>query len=189
MNSIANMVTAGGILVVIVLAKGMHASPVVIGAMFSIGSVGGILGSLFGARIQKRVSFGAIVIACFGVQTLLFPLQAVAPNPVALGCIAAGLFSVGPVYNVALFSYRLSIVPDHLLGRVTSSVRLVATGTMPLGSALAGLLLQAVGPRPTVLIFSACLLFVAVVSILNSQVRHAPQISEMAAEEATAATR
>ena len=49
------------------------------------------------------------------------------------------------MWNVATISLRQRIVPDALLGRVTSAYRLVAFAAMPVGAALGGLLARAYG--------------------------------------------
>jgi hypothetical protein len=53
-------------------------------------------------------------------------------------CIAvAGIAVV--MWNVVTVSLRQRIVPDHLLGRVNASYRLLAWGSQPLGALLGGL--------------------------------------------------
>jgi MFS family permease len=173
-----NFVFSGTFLLVIVLAKQQHAPAPMIGAIFSIAAVGGLLGAVAGGWIQKRLSFGRAIIAVAWTLALVFPLYAVAPNPVIVGAITAVSYFVNPIYNVVQFSYRLSLIPDALQGRVNSVFRLFAFGTQPLGAGLSGLLLQSLGPRPTALVFSACLLVLAVVTTLNAHVRCAPPIAE-----------
>jgi MFS family permease len=161
-------------LIIILLAKGQAAPPALIGVVFAIGGVGGLLGSLVAPRIQARFGFAQVIIATVWFGALLNPLLAIAPNPVALGLIAAGLALVGPIYNAVQFSYRLSLIPDELQGRVNSAVRMVAFGTIPLGEALAGVLIQAIGARSTVLAFAAVRFVLAVAVAVNPHVRHAP---------------
>ncbi|MBA2317594.1 MAG: hypothetical protein H0V93_07430 [Euzebyales bacterium] len=48
----------------------------------------------------------------------------------------------GVVWNVLNVSLRQRIVPDALLGRVSSSMRLLAWGAIPVGAALGGLLTE-----------------------------------------------
>jgi hypothetical protein len=62
---------------------------------------------------------------------------------------------MAPIYNVVQFSYRLSLIPDALQGRVNSTFRLLAFGFTPLGAAASGLLLeqQHIGSISTVLVF------------------------------------
>ncbi len=95
-----------------------------------------------------------------------------------MGVIAAISFTTGPVYNVVQFSYRLSIIPDELQGRVNSVFRLFAFGFQPLGWALTGVLIQVIQVIPTILVLFACLLMLAVLTTLNPHVRHARPQSE-----------
>jgi MFS family permease len=168
-----NFATAGSTLFIIVLARQQGASDLVIGTIFAIGGVGAIVGSLLGSPIQRRFRFGPVIIATVWLSALVYPLYVVAPNPIWLGVVSAVLFVVGPIYNVVQFSYRLSLIPDELQGRVNSVFRLLAFGFQPLGLALTGVLIQTIHVVPTVLLFSACMLLLAVSTTLNRHVRHA----------------
>jgi hypothetical protein len=55
----------------------------------------------------------------------------------------------GVVYNVAQVSYRQSICPPRLLGRMNAAVRWVVWGTIPLGAVLGGALGTLAGVRVT----------------------------------------
>jgi MFS family permease len=171
-----NLVFSGGFLAAIVLAQHLHASAFAIGAIFSLGAVGGFLGALVSIPVQRRLTFGQALVAVSWAAAAVFPLMAVAPNVIALGVVMGGLFFLNPVYNVVQFTYRAAIIPDELQGRVNSVFRLVAFGGQPIGTALAGLLLQKVGPQPTVLILAAVLIVLAVLTTLNRVVRHAPRL-------------
>lgn len=166
-------VNAGAGLILIVLARSLRAPPAAIGAVFSIGAVGGIIGALVGSQIQRRVGFGPVIIGVLWIAALLWPLYAVAPTPVILGIIAAGLYAVEPVYNVVQFSHILPLIPDALQGRVNSIFYLIAVSGAPIGLALTGVLLQSVGVTVTVFIFFGCRLCLALVATFNPQVRHA----------------
>ena len=56
-----------------------------------------------------------------------------------VGGLASGL------WNIATISLRQRIVPNRLLGRVTSAYRMVGLGAMPLGAFLGGVLARAYG--------------------------------------------
>lgn len=51
------------------------------------------------------------------------------------------------LWNVITVSFRQRVTPDHLLGRLNSTYRLVAWGTRPLGAAIGGALGQWLGVR------------------------------------------
>jgi predicted MFS family arabinose efflux permease len=178
--------TAGITLLVIIIAQRQHASPTVIGILFAIASVGGIVGSVLGPFIQKRFRFGVVIVSMVWVQALCLPLFLVAPNPYWLGVISGVLFVTGPIYNVVQFSYRLALIPDALQGRVNSVFRLLAFGFIPLGMGLTGWLLEVVDVGPTTLIFTACLVVLALAATINPHVRHAKPLAEVEAELAAA---
>lgn len=176
LTGVSNLVFAGSPLIVIVLAQHLHAPPATIGIIFAIEGIGGIIGSLVASPLQKRLSFGAVVIGVYWIQVVLWPLYALAPNPFMLGAIAAGLFFIGPIYNVVQFSYRIALIPDVLQGRVNSVFRLFAFGFNPLGFALTGILLQRVGTTPTLLIYELCLILLALLT-LNTSIRKAREVA------------
>lgn len=170
-----NLLGAGTVPILLVLVKQQHGSSFLYGTILTIGGIGGIVGSLLGAPIQKRFRFGPVIIWTLWISALLFPLYAIAPHPLLLGVISAGIFVTSPIYNVVQFSYRLSLIPDELQGRVNSVFRLMAFGFQPLGWALTGLLIQWIQVVPTILILSAWGLFLAILTSVNRHVIHAGQ--------------
>ena len=176
----SNFVFAGLALIVILLAQRQNASPAVIGIIFAIQGIGGVIGSLVARPLQKKLPFGAVIIGTFWLCTLLWPLYAVAPTPLAIGALSAVFFFLAPIYNVVQLSYRLSLIPDELQGRVNSVFRLLAFGFNPLGLTLTGILLQRLGPISTVFVIAGCLFVLALIS-LNSHIRKARPIHEVEA--------
>jgi len=176
-----NLVLAGTPLLMIVIAKRLGAGDAQIGVIFSLAGIGGIIGSLIGGRIQRRFRFGQVILATLVAECLLFPLYAVVPSYYLLAAIAGGSSLLGPVYNVVQFSYRLSIIPDELQGRVNSVFRLLAFGFIPLGAALSGLLIEQLGVARAVVVFEAILVLLAAATAANRHVRDAAPIGRAAA--------
>ena len=106
-------------------------------------------------------------------------LFAIAPNPFVLGLANTLSFIIVPVYTVVQYSYRIALIPDQLQGRVNSVFRLLAVGSQPLGLMITGVLLQAIGPIPTVLVLFVPQLVLCVAVTLNPHVRHARPITEI----------
>ena len=52
-----------------------------------------------------------VIVSIICAEAVLFPLYLVAPHFLWLGVIYAVIYTLGPVYNVVQFSYRLSIIP------------------------------------------------------------------------------
>ncbi len=171
-----NFVGAATTLIVIVLAQNLGATDTEIGLVFSLSAIGAIVGSVIGGLIQKRFRFGQIIITTVWISALLFPLLAFAPQFWVLGLVLGLSWVTGPVYNVVQFSYRVSLIPDALQGRVNSVFRLLAFGFQPLGAALAGVLIERYGVYVAVGFYSVWYLVFAVMTTLNSHVRNARQI-------------
>jgi len=177
-----NLVSAGLIPILVVLVKQQHGSSLIYGVILTIGGVGGIAGALLGTPIQKRFRFGTVIISTVWVGALLWPLYAIAPNPIILGVITALSFINGPVYNVVQFSYRLALIPDELQGRVNSVFRLLAFGFQPLGWIVTGVLIQLISVIPTILVLFVVYLVLAILTTFNPHVRHARPLSEVQAD-------
>ncbi len=173
-----NMVNAAVPLIVIVMAKQLGASDIEIGLIFSIGGIGGVVGSLIGGRVQKRFSFGQVIIFAICAQAALFPLYGVVPHFLLLGVVYALMYVTLPIYNVVQFSYRLALIPDALQGRVNSTFRLLAFGFTPVGAAISGILLERIGPIATVSAFTLWYMLLAACTALNLHVRQARSVEE-----------
>lgn len=168
-----NLAFSAAGLILIVLIQRHHGSPATIGLIFGGAAVGGVIGSIIGGQVQGRINVGLAVLGAVWLLALLWPLFAVAPNVFVLGLVAAALYVVSPILQVAHFSYRLSLIPPELQGRVNSVFRLLAFSGQPVGQALSGFLLQKFGPTSAVLVVSAFLLIVAVLVSASGRVRSA----------------
>jgi len=156
-------------LAVIVLARDdLHATPPTIGLIFSLAAVGELLGSLVAPWIGARVRTGHVVIGAVALWALAMPIEALAASPLVLIAGAALADMAIPIYNVAQVSYRLSMIPDALQGRVNSAYRLPSYGSELLGTAAGGLLIGLLGPRPVLWIIAAGLVLTTLAASLTS---------------------
>jgi hypothetical protein len=85
---------------------------------------------------------------------------------------------VGPVWNVVIGSYETALVPDALRSRVSSVGQFVTWGTIPLGSAVAGLLLQTIGAERSTLVLFVTMSMLAIVATASAAVREAEPIAD-----------
>lgn len=167
------LILPGSVLIVIVLAQQQHATPFIIGLIFAAGGIGAILGSLLAPLIHKWLSVGQSILSVRWTFVLLWTLYALAPFPIVLGAIDFGLGVADPVEDVAYFSYRLTLIPDVLKGRVISACRLFPGTTRPIGLVLTGILIQRFGVTTTVVVFWICLVLMTLIATLNSSIRKA----------------
>jgi len=142
--------------------------------------VGGVLGSVAAPWFQQRMSMKTIVIGANWVWALALPGIAITDNLVVLGALLAIMAFVGPLWNVAIDVYRLLITPDALQGKVGSAISLLAWGAIPLGSLLAGYLLDSFGSSNTSLALSGGMLVVAILASLSPAIRKEPDRAPMA---------
>ena len=173
------MPVIGYSLILIVLAQGQHASSFTIGLIFACGGIGSILGATIVGPLQKRFSFSQLMIGSTWIWALTWLLFAIARNPLILGVATALSFIIVPIYMSVQFGYRLALIPDHLQGRVNSVFRLIAFGSEPIGLAVTGVLLQVMGPVPTVLVLFVPQFILSVAATFNKHLRNARPIKEL----------
>jgi MFS family permease len=135
----------------------LELSPGVIGAVFSVGSIGSLVAAFTASRLSSKLGVGPATVAS---AFLFFPamvLIALAPKEAPIPFLVAGIFMlslVGVVYNILAVSFRQALCPEHLQGRMNSVMRFIVWGTIPLGTTAGGALGTWIGLRETLLIGS-----------------------------------
>jgi predicted MFS family arabinose efflux permease len=136
------------IFVLFAVAPGpMGLSEVGYGLLITAMAIGGILGTVVEARMERLVGrsnlmFLTVVVAGL---TYLVPVFTSAPIAIAAAMLAQG--TVFMMWNVITVSLRQRMTPDHLLGRVNATYRLFAWGSMPVGAILGGVVAELLGLR------------------------------------------
>jgi MFS family permease len=137
---------------IVYLVRVLHAKPVIVGVLFSLGAIGGIIGGLTAGWFATKFGSARIIWASILIPAPLLVLIPLATPGWGTLLFAAGnvvLSFSGLLYNSAQVSYRQRICPPELLGRMNASVRWIVWGTLPLGSLLGGALGTWIGIRPT----------------------------------------
>ena len=155
-------------------------SPELIGGIMALGNVGGLLGAAVASKVGKRLGVGRTIViaAAAGAPTLL--IVAVTPKEFPIPFLVAYGFLGGLgtlIYNVNQVSFRQSITPDRLLGRMNATIRFIVTGTVPIGMFIGGVLGSTIGLRPTIVV-GAVGTMLAVVPLLLSPVRRLRSIDD-----------
>jgi MFS family permease len=115
------------------------------GVLLVVFAVGGLAGMAAVSRVRKALGTSGVVVLVLAVQSAAMLATGLAPSVPMLAAGSALAGATSGMWNVATISLRQRIVPDALLGRVTSAYRLVAFAAMPVGAALGGLLAKAYG--------------------------------------------
>lgn len=175
----SNLVFRAMFLIVVVMAADVGASPAAIGVIFGVAGGAGLLGSLAASWCQRTLSLRAIVIGANWAWTLLMVVIVTTDNFYVLGAAYAAMWFVGPLWNVALATYQLTITPDHLQGRVLAAVAMIAFGAVPIGSVVGGYLLDAFDPDTAALILTGWMVVLAGAATLSRAVRHTRHTKEV----------
>ena len=123
-----------------------------VGVVFAIGGAGSVLGAVTAMRVTNRLGVGRIIVLGMllsGAGVLFY----FATPATAFYLLSAPLFVfyLGVLwYNVPQVSYRQSLVPAEIQGRMNATMRTIVSGTVPIGSLLGGILGEVVGVRETV---------------------------------------
>jgi MFS family permease len=138
-----------------VYAKQVYGSSVQLGLFYSALAGGSLLGlavyGIFGPRLRSRPT----IIFGFGTRVLAYGILAALPTfPIAVTAIALESVCFEPINPLAdVFLQRRT--PPELRGRVFGLISAIATGTLPLGTLIGGLLLSSVGLATTMVIITS----------------------------------
>lgn len=160
-------------LIMIVLGERIGASSFEIGLIFAGGGAGSIIGGLLTPWLQRRFRFGPLFIWSAWIWAITWLFFLFAPNVLTLGLANTAAFIIVPIYMITQYRYRLAATPDRLQGRMNALFRLIVWGSQPLGVALAGLLLERIGPEQTIIWLFVPQLLLAIVATANAGLRRA----------------
>jgi MFS family permease len=170
-------------IVVVYAVRRLGLTAALVGAVLSLGQIGGFAGAAFGRRVAERLGVGRTVIVAFflfGPATLLL---AAAPRDAALPFLALGwtLENLArALYSVSATSVRQALVPDRLQARVVGFSTTAGTGAFPLGTAIGGALAGSFGLRQAMLI-GALISFLPFIPVAASPVRSLRELPNGAA--------
>jgi MFS family permease len=118
------------------------------GVLLATAAVGGVAASAVVVRLERAVGRSRTLVAVVVVFGASLAVPAVTTS-LAANVVAVVTAAFGAVtWNVVTVSLRQRITPDHLLGRMNATYRLLGWGTMPLGAALGGAVGEWFGLRP-----------------------------------------
>lgn len=134
------------------------------GLLLTAEAAGGLLGAGIASFLGRRLGTGTALTCTAAVEGLAVLGLAAAPNAYVAG-LALALCGAGMGATMVLApSLRQSIVPSHLMGRVTSTSRMLAMCAAPFGAFLAGWLATAHDVRTPLYVAAGLLLTMTAVT-------------------------
>ncbi|MBQ1073670.1 MFS transporter [Micromonospora sp. C31] len=144
-------VMASGSIEVVFLLEELHATPALVGLVFSVSAVGGLVVGALADRLTAWLGSARVIwvaMAAPGPLYLLMPLARPGWGVLLYGVGLAAFSANVVLYNVATLTYRQRITPPALLGRVNAAFLWVCFGVIPLGALTGGTLASQFGLRP-----------------------------------------
>ena len=135
LNLISNIAFASFILYV---QEVLHVSVFIFALLGTAGALGGALGGYIGPKVINKLGDGrTLTLALIGFPSfflIAFFIHAWYFFYIVVFCES----TVSVLWNVITVSFRQSVIPNELLGRVNSGYRFFGWGSMPIGSLLGG---------------------------------------------------
>jgi MFS family permease len=145
-----------GALYVLFGLRELGLSPLLIGITIGVGGVSNLLGTLIVRRTTLRFGIARTMVAAALVGCIGPVLIALAPSqPVegfALLVAGQALDLIHPLFDVNSMTLRQMLAPPQLVGRVNATLHVIGRGAIPFGALVGGLLGDAIGLRPTLLV-------------------------------------
>ncbi|HEX5121491.1 MAG TPA: MFS transporter [Pseudonocardiaceae bacterium] len=148
-------------LIATVILRRQAVPPVLIGIALAGFAVGSLLGATLVKPLHRRLGPGALLLGVVAIEAPLVVCLGVPWGPwwMAAVLVAAGIGI--PALQVLVDVLIFRQVPDEQRGRVIAAVMTLFGLGLPVGSALAGVLLQYLSPA-TAMVVLGCVLLVAV---------------------------
>ena len=156
---------AGEAVLVLYALEVLHLGTVGYGLLLSLLAVGGLVGTVLAPALLRWLGLRGLLVGVGLAQGVLL-LGMGLSSSLAVAVLAMVLLGVSSMaWNVVTVSLRQRIVPARLLGRVTSSYRVIGLGAMSVGALLGGVLAGAYGLHSPYLISGCALLVATLVSL------------------------
>jgi MFS family permease len=143
-----------------------------IGIVFGLGNAGAIVGAVTASRWTATLGLGRAIVVSMALSAPGILLVAIAPKEAPIPFLVVAGFLTGlsaVVYNINQVSFRQSITPGSMQGRMNATMRFIVWGTIPIGAIIGGIIATATSPGTAIWV-GAIGSFLAVVPLLITPV-------------------
>ncbi|NUW34868.1 MFS transporter [Nonomuraea sp. SMC257] len=146
-------------------------TPGQIGVVYAFQGAGAVAGALLGGWLIRVWPPGRIMTWSLVAGGASMLLMTVARGPVPIGLAWTGQFSAAGTMIVATATVRQRLIPDHLLGRVLGTARMIAFASIPLAALASGLFEAAARDAYAIMMFAGLSWAVIAVAVARSPLR------------------
>jgi MFS family permease len=181
---VLNLFFAAFYIIIIVLARHRGIPAGQIGVMAAMLGAGGLAGALVAPSLTERLSPFVSIASVFWILTLLTPAAIFIHNGYLLGVLLFVMALLPPTANTTIMARQLLITPDHLRGRLSGALGLMAGGAGAVGPVLGGVLIGLVPGNEAVLICAAGMAAITALVTASPTMRRFPRIESTAGSDA-----
>jgi len=141
-----------GAVIILFVTRELHVSPALQGVIYAIGGLSSLAGAVLTERLTRRWGIGPTMFWTLLLTVVLSVFIPLASGPliwIVVLLIIPQVFGDGAatIYEINQVSLLQARTPEHLLGRMTASIRFIEWSAMFGGLLLGGLLGQVIGLR------------------------------------------
>ncbi|MEO7761023.1 MAG: MFS transporter [Casimicrobiaceae bacterium] len=168
-------------ILILFATRDLQLSPGMIGAAFVFAGLGCFAAALCAERLGERYGVGPMIVYGFvgtGIAWVVIALNRSTGWPAAF-VFGAALFVFdfsATLFGIHYMSLRQAITPDHLLGRMTATMRFLALVAAPFGALFGGALGEWLGLSGTLLVVGVFGLALAALAMGQSNVRQVREL-------------
>ena len=138
------------------------------GLVGAVGGVGAVIGATVTTTVGRRIGTGRTIILCHSIITCGVAAMVLAGEPASQASAVAVLMLGQGLYGLALgmsnsheMSYRQLVTPDELQARTNTTQRSINRAVVVVVAPIAGVLADAVGIRPMLVVAAVTFALVA----------------------------
>ena len=139
--------TMGMATLVLLVTETLKVSSRFYGILLAAAAVGSVLGGLLNPRVTRRLGQVPSLVIAMGAVSVIYVGIGLAPNAPVLAVLEVCNGFMVTMWNIVTVTLRQRIVPNEMLGRVTSAYRMIGWGLMPVGAVAGGLVAHLAGLR------------------------------------------
>jgi MFS family permease len=146
-------------------------TPAEIGVVYAFQGAGAVIGGLLGSRLLRRLPPWMLIAGGTALGGLSMLAMIPARGPVPIGLAWMGQFAGAGISIVATMTLRQKLIPDHLLGRVLGTARMIAFSAIPVAALVAGLFETLVGNAYLLMGFAGVSWLLIALAVIRSPIR------------------